>query len=728
MPLWLKSKIMATRVLTYKIIQLVYKSYKVFRTNPRLLPGKVHTKFVSVLSNRLDLRYFQKNKIRIGGQFYDSADLAPCHADISKIGSLPQIAVIIPVYRDLDITKRCIDSVCASNIPPSCRIIILNDFSPDPGMKDLLDGYKLDPRVEVIHNAENLGFVRNVNNGMKLAEGSDVVLLNSDTIVAGDWLCSLYAHSTTNSRISSVTASSNNATICSFPSMDGSPDWPFCLSTSKVNSVLSHHNRGRAVKIPTAVGFCMYITRRSIDDLGMFDAEAFGKGYGEENDFCLRGIKKGWIHLQALDAAVFHQGEVSFGISSHPGKLKAAQVILSRYPNYDYIISNFARKDPARVFRLGAILAILAESGKRTELIFTHIHGGGVDRAVKEFVESQKQKVNFLVIQLGSAKGFYRISSLVEGVDFSLEFSSRYSPEVFQLVVDLAKVSKAHIHHVMDFDAQIMELLKSSNLPFDFYIHDYWTICPQITLTTAAGRYCGEPDTVTCNNCIAERAERGIAPIPAGFPGDILQWRQQHRWLFDLAANAIAPSHDTADRMRGYFPGSNITVRYHEPQAPLYTLPVRLRGFKEDKKLRVAILGSIGTHKGLLIASEVQGEIRRLSAPLDLKIFGTMGRAPGANHKIPSSGNYLDVDLAAMLEDSGVQIVWFPEGFPETYSYTLSHAMKNAYPIIAPNIGAFPERIKGRPWSRLTPICATSGEVVASLLELRSEFITELDS
>lgn len=728
MPLWLKSKIMATRVLTYKIIQLVYKSYKVLRTNPRLLPGKVHTKFVSVFSNRLDLGYFQKNKIRIGGQFYDSADLAPCHADLSNISSLPQIAVIIPVYRDLDVTKRCIDSVCASHIPSSCRIIILNDFSPDPGMKDLLDGYKLDSRVEVIHNTQNLGFVRNVNNGMQLAGDSDVVLLNSDTIVAGDWLWSLYAHSRSHLRISSVTATSNNATICSFPGMDGGAAWPFYLSTSKVNSVLSYHNRNRAVKIPTAVGFCMYITRRSIDDLGMFDAEAFGKGYGEENDFCLRGIKKGWIHLQALDAAVFHQGEVSFGSSSHPGKLKAAQIILSRYPNYDFIISNFARKDPARAFRLGALLALFAESGKPSELIFTHIHGGGVDRAVKEFVDSQKDKINFLVIQLGSAKGFYRISSLVEGVEFSLEFSSRYCPEVFQSVLNLTKVSKVHLHHVMDFDAQMIELLKASNLPFDFYIHDYWTICPQITLTTAEGRYCGEPDTITCNNCITKRAERGLAPIPVGIPTDILNWRRQNSWLFDLAENAIAPSRDAADRMKGYFPDANITVRYHEPQTPMYTLPIRLRGFKEDRKLRVAILGSIGTHKGLLIASRVQGEIKRLSVPIDLKIFGTMGRAPGVSHEIPSTGNYLDVDLPAMLEDSGVQIVWFPEGFPETYSYTLSHAMKNAYPIIAPNIGAFPERIKGRPWSRLTPISATSGEVVASLLEMRAELIAELGS
>ena len=57
----------------------------------------------------------------------------------------------------------------------------------------------------------------------------------------------------------------------------------------------------------------MYIRRAALADIGLFDAEAFGRGYGEENDFCLRASARGWRHLLACDTFVYHEGAVSFG-------------------------------------------------------------------------------------------------------------------------------------------------------------------------------------------------------------------------------------------------------------------------------------------------------------------------------------------------------------------------------------------------------------------------------
>ena len=44
------------------------------------------------------------------------------------------------------------------------------------------------------------------------------------------------------------------------------------------------------------------------------DAEAFGKGYGEENDWCLRASKAGFVNLLAEDVYVYHAGQISFGL------------------------------------------------------------------------------------------------------------------------------------------------------------------------------------------------------------------------------------------------------------------------------------------------------------------------------------------------------------------------------------------------------------------------------
>ena len=62
----------------------------------------------------------------------------------------------------------------------------------------------------------------------------------------------------------------------------------------------------------------MYIRRAALADVGLFDADAFGRGYGEENDFCLRASARGWRHLLACDTFVYHEGTVSFGAGAQP--------------------------------------------------------------------------------------------------------------------------------------------------------------------------------------------------------------------------------------------------------------------------------------------------------------------------------------------------------------------------------------------------------------------------
>jgi len=53
-------------------------------------------------------------------------------------------------------------------------------------------------------------------------------------------------------------------------------------------------------------GFCLAIKRTLITDIGIFDEEAFGEGYGEENDYCLRAVKAGWQLAVADDTYIYH--------------------------------------------------------------------------------------------------------------------------------------------------------------------------------------------------------------------------------------------------------------------------------------------------------------------------------------------------------------------------------------------------------------------------------------
>src|SRR3546814_11743520 len=68
-----------------------------------------------------------------------------------------------------------------------------------------------------------------------------------------------------------------------------------------------------AFEVPTGNGFCMYIRRAMLEDVGLFDEQAFPVGYGEENDLCMRAIDAGWHHLVDPGVFVQHARSASFG-------------------------------------------------------------------------------------------------------------------------------------------------------------------------------------------------------------------------------------------------------------------------------------------------------------------------------------------------------------------------------------------------------------------------------
>ena len=58
---------------------------------------------------------------------------------------------------------------------------------------------------------------------------------------------------------------------------------------------------------------------------------------------------------------------------------------------------------------------------------------------------------------------------------------------------------------------------------------------------------------------------------------------------------------------------------------------------------------------------------------------------------------YDDSDIEKIFDEIKPNLIWFPSKVPETYCYALSHSIKLGYPIVAYNIGAFTERLIGRP-------------------------------
>ena len=261
------------------------------------------------------------------------------------------IDVIVPVYRGLAETRRCLESVLAATQRSPHEVVVIDDATPEPALAEYVDGLARAGRVSLLRNEANQGFVRSVNRGMALHGDRDVVLLNSDTEVCGDWLDRLHAAAHASADVATATPFSNNATICSYPFEGWGAGTPGTLGLAAVDGLFAGANRGRAIDLPTAVGFCMYIRRDCLAQVGAFDAERFGRGYGEENDFCMRALKAGWRHVLAGDVFVYHEGSVSFSEERFALQKAASTALLEVHPDYTRRVHEWIIADPAAPLR-----------------------------------------------------------------------------------------------------------------------------------------------------------------------------------------------------------------------------------------------------------------------------------------------------------------------------------------------------------------------------------------
>jgi glycosyltransferase involved in cell wall biosynthesis len=479
----------------------------------------------------------------------------------------------------------------------------------------------------------------------------------------------------------------------------------------ELDRIAAEVNDGVAVEIPTSVGFCMLISRACLEAVGLFDEEAFGRGYGEENDFSLRAAAKGFAHLLATDVFVKHVGEVSFAESSSEGKRNATRIILERYPDYSQIVARHVGLDPALVARLRLTFALWKSDGKPIIALVTHDIGGGTERQVSEIFESLDATHHVVIIKpaAGSATKLYLENrSGFDGFDLSINITNGLQ---FAQLLRLIGVESVQLHHLYGHGPNVRSGLAIAGVEFEFHVHDFYTLCPQITMTTERHEYCGEPDAEGCNACIAKRPTHGAT--------DIANWRSYHEWAVLGASSVVAPSRDAAARIQHYL-GVPSEVRYHET-APIIPVPgLRTRRIDRAHPLRVVMIGVLAEHKGKHKVLDAIAAAAASDLPLHFHLVGYLGLTDGQMSdamaaRFSSTGWYKEHDLPKLIEEAEADVFLFASTAPETYSFTLTSAMKTGRPIVAPAHGAYPERLETYPHSQLFPV-GISGEDLASLL------------
>jgi GT2 family glycosyltransferase/glycosyltransferase involved in cell wall biosynthesis len=644
------------------------------------------------------------------------ADAAPPCRPVLPAGKRRPVTVVIPVHDGGDVTAACIRGVMAS-LPADAKILVVDDGSSDPALVAALNGLASERHIRLLRHAVPEGFPASANAGIRAARGRDVVLLNSDTLLPPGWLDRLRDAAYSEPGIGTVTPLSNDATILSYPSKGGGNPVPDQAGTNRLDRLAQRANGGSVVDIPVGIGFCLYVRRDCLNAAGVFRADVFAQGYGEENDLCLRARLLGWRNVALTGLFVGHVGGASFGAAAAHLRSRNAAILERLHPGHDALIHDFIARDPlAGARRRIDLLRWRDAVGKAggSVVLISHNDGGGVEQRVAASARDHRAAGRFpIVVRPAQAHRGESAVVLQDGTDQRDGFPNliyalpRELPALTRLL-RAARTELIEVHHFLDHGPAVYDLVTRLGVPYDVHAHDYGWVCPRLALV-GRDRYCGEPDLHDCEACVADNGHflkeditvAGLRRRSAGFLG--------------RARRVIVPSRDTAARLRRYFPDLPVAVVPHEDDAKLPPAlpPTGLPGRK-----RVCVVGGIGLHKGydVLLACARDAEHRGLD--LEFVVVGnTIDDARMmATGRVFVTGRYRPDEAAGLIGRQQAALGFVASIWPETWCLTLSDIWRAGLPAVAFDIGAPAERIRGTGRGFLLPLGLSAGAINNALV------------
>ncbi len=633
-----------------------------------------------------------------------------CKPSGGPVAKTPRfIDVIVPVYRGRDESLACLESVLTT-VRGYARIVVVDDATDDPLLAAALVELAAGGRIELLRNTDNLGFVQSVNRALALNPTHDAVILNSDTLVFGDWLRRLQKTAYCGPRVGTVTPFSNSGSVASYPNRSGGA---IDSQTSEaLHALAAATHSSKSVEIPVGVGFCLYVRRDCLDDVGGLDADLFGKGYGEETDFCLRARRLGWSHRLAADVFVYHAGGLSFGARRSRLLARSQRLLNLRYPGYDAFIAGFLSGDPLQPLRRTLDERRLLGLKGRLVLLVTLALTGGVDRFVNERSRILRgQGLIPLLLRPAAPGDSHRCELWTEVIDLpNLRYDIPTTLDSLTALLRSLPIESVEIQHFLHLDSRVIDAVRALPVPYDVFVHDYAWVCPRITLIDGSGRYCGEPAIAVCQRCV----KRNGTTLGETISVPALRARSG-RWLSE-ARRVIAPSSDAANRLRRYFRGLEVAVT---PHSATIERIVRKPHHSLHEVTRVALIGAIGSHKGYGILLDCARDARLRRLPMEFVVIGyTEDDAPLlATGKVFITGRYSECEVTHLVEREQPDIVLSPSVWPETWCYTLDHALHAGLPVVAFELGAIAERLRAVNGCVLLPLMLEPARINDSLLE-----------
>ena len=613
-----------------------------------------------------------------------------------------EISVIIPVHNGLRVLIPCIESVIKWSTEPY-EIIVVDDFSSDKEIKKYLKQISKIPNVKIIENQENLGFVKSINKGLENSK-NDVVLLNSDTLVTEGWLDKIYSCAYSHSKIAAVSPLSNNATICSVPEFAKPNEIPKGYTIDEFAKLIEKISKFRYPISPTCPGFCIFLKRKIIDEIGLFD-EDFSPAYGEEDDFCMRAYESGYLPVIDDSTFIFHHGKASYDQKTSVLEEKHMKILLKKHPAYLDIVSGFFSENPLSKTHNEIKTMLSSKKNFKNKNILMVIHQsynaerpGGTELFVKTTFEALEGYTKYLMYTEGNRLKIDEFSSSRKRTIYNFKKRSsdfiKATPqeeEFFSNVLDELKIDMIHFHHLKFMPLNFFKIAKEKDIKTIINCSDYYFICPTANLLENGKfeNFCDAcQDLERCDKCLTGLGYR------SGLQED---WRNECQKMFEQADFVITPTESVSKMFQKTYRIDSGKLRtIYNGFTPKLDVSIS-DPVLDSEKFRVGFVGEVMVpHKGkdLILETVMSNNNKKIEWHFfgkNSNPFPYLKMKNSIIGKVVNHVLYKKEELPKMLNDSKINVVIIPS--LETFSNVLSEVWTAHTPVIVPNFLALGERV-----------------------------------
>jgi glycosyltransferase involved in cell wall biosynthesis len=333
---------------------------------------------------------------------------------------------------------------------------------------------------------------------------------------------------------------------------------------------------------------------------------------------------------------------------------------------------------------------------KNLILIIDHDLGGGANFYREQLIEKKIKEgsavcifsfnvtnLSYLLIlrKRGSDKRFE-----ISGYDFLLMLADQFG---FKEIIYNTGVSFVNPEKIPQL---IVNLKKRCNPNLTILVHDFFLICPSHTLIDDKGVFCRIPEKNKCQDCLNRNQQDFVSLFNAR---DIYQWRNLWGEVIELADEVVTFSNDSLNHIKKAYPSLNMSravINPHEIKHvkfenifPTYT-----------SRLRIGVVGNISYHKGAKFVQELAQTINERNLDVQIVVIG-MIYGYCEQSVVQQTGTYTHEHLPDLIKKTGVNVIFFPSIWPETFSYVVHELIELNLPVACFDLGAPAERLASYP-------------------------------